>query len=232
MLFQHKNLSFGGSSPYKEGGKRLVGPRSLDVQAAGFSSLAAVNGAWHLRSALVPALARKARECLFFRQFRARNDCNRREGEGMASRLFCSLVVIASALMLVDCPNTTYSISGTFSGNSWAFVNPLTVTATSGSNVYSATANFSNPGVSSVPQSVSFSIGGLPPGTYTVRFNVNSSATWAFKTGFPDYTINGGTQAAANGSADPSSPYDETAQIGNVAIAGSETIDVDFGLST
>ena len=67
----------------------------------------------------------------------------------MASRLFFVLVVIGSALSLVDCPS--YSVSGTFSSNSWALVNPLTVTATNGSKVYSTTANFSNPGVAGVP---------------------------------------------------------------------------------
>ena len=148
----------------------------------------------------------------------------------MASRLFFVLVVIGSALSLVDCPS--YSVSGTFSSNSWALVNPLTVTATNGSKVYSTTANFSNPGVAGVPQTASFSIGGLPPGTYTITFSVNSSTSWAFKPGFPDYSINGGTQTAANGSAEALAPYMETAQIDNLAIAGSETIDVDFGLST
>jgi hypothetical protein len=115
-------------------------------------------------------------------------------------------------------------------------VSPVTVTVTKGSDVYSASAVIPNSGAPRVLQSVTYSISGIPAGTYSALVTVNflyAGSGGSFDFGYPTYAVDGETPVSITGATltGSASPFLMTIPINTLTIGASETIDIDAGVA-
>jgi hypothetical protein len=115
---------------------------------------------------------------------------------------------------------TTYTISGSITGDYFNSSFPITLTISNGSKTYTKQVTF--PGTGALGQSVAYSVSGVPAGTYTIV----ASFTWGFISGTPTYTVNGGAPVDLTVTNSSTPDLETTASL---TVNADETINVYIG---
>ena len=102
------------------------------------------------------------------------------------------------------------------------FAAPLTISQ--GSNIFSVSIPVPNSGVPNVPQNGTYSVSGIPSGTYSFVVTFTDTTSYYYNS-TPQYTVNGGSPVVADSAVNPAG----TVTFSNVAIDNTETLDVDLG---
>ena len=138
--------------------------------------------------------------------------------------LFAAALVALAGCTAVSSNDPTYTVQGTVSSSTFGIVSPATLTISQGSSVFSVSVPVPNSGVLGVPQSGTYSVSGIPSGTYTVVISFTDNSGYWFDAA-PHYAVNGGSPVAADSWPDPAG----TITFDNVTIGNSETVDVAIG---
>jgi hypothetical protein len=142
---------------------------------------------------------------------------------------------VAVGVLFIACtnPSSGFTVSGLVSSVNYGLLSPVTITISQGSNQYTVQVNLSNSGVYPASQSVTYSVGGIPSGTYTMVLSLqnNQGATVNSGSGYPTYKVNNGSPTTITGItySGSSSPWTIDITINDVVISGSETFDLDLG---